>query len=537
LILLDFFCLKKLPFELNNSKSKYMPNKLIDMNKIRQVLRLYAAGKGTKTISSVLNISRNTVKKYLRISQQSSLSFEELLSLDDADLFGVFQEKKEELPAVTINTRYDTLQSLLPEYCKRLKKRGVTRQMLHAEYLLAHPDGYGRSRFGTFIQAYQASSTPIMHLEHKAGDKMYIDYAGDKLSIIDSESGEILSVEVFVAILPCSQLTYVEAVMSQRKEDLIKACENALLFYGGTPLAIVPDNLKAAVKRSSRYEAELNDDFASFASHYGCTVMPARAYKPRDMALVEGAVKLIYRSIYPTLEERKFFDLLSLNIAIRIALELHNNAPMVGRTYSRRQQYEDIERDCMGRLNPVRFALKQRLTATVMKNGHIRVDKHYYSVPYKYIGKQVKVLYNDSVVEVYFRYVRLASHTRSYKPFHYTTDKEHLASNHRFATEWTPEGFIAQARTIHPDVEAYIRGVLEEKTHPEQAYKSCKGILSFAARVGEKRLINACRWGMAYGLYNYPAIEKILKNRQDELPLEEDKQEQKTAPSHENIRG
>lgn len=252
---------------------------------------------------------------------------------------------------------------------------------------------------------------------------MFIDYAGDKLSIINQESGEVVPVEVFVAILPCSQLTYVEAVMSQRKEDLIRGCEDALLFYGGTPLAIVPDNLKAAVKRSSRYEAELNDDFAAFAEHYGCTVIPARAYKPRDKALVEGAVKLIYRSIYPKLEGRDYYDLEALNAAIRVGLELHNNAKLTGRNYSRREQYEEIERECMRALNPIRFELKQRHVATVMKNGHIRVENHYYSVPCKHIGKRVSVLYNTHTIEVYFHYERIALHTRSYKAYGYTTNE------------------------------------------------------------------------------------------------------------------
>lgn len=277
------FCL------LKTDKKEYA-QQIFKYEQIRQVLRCYASGKGTKTISSMLNVSRNTVKKYLQIYQKSQLDLDKVLSLDDASLFSLFQEK--EKPPVP-NARYEVLRSLLPEYCKRLKKKGVS-QMLHKEYLCQHPDGYACSRFGTFIQQYLDCSRPVMHLEHKAGDKMFIDYAGDKQSIVNRDTGEILPVEIFVAILPCSQLTYVEAVMSQRKEDLIHACENSLLFYGGTPLAIVPDNLKAAVKRSSRYEAELNDDFAAFAEHYGCTVIPARAYKPRDKALVEGAVKLIY---------------------------------------------------------------------------------------------------------------------------------------------------------------------------------------------------------------------------------------------------
>ena len=169
---------------------------------------------------------------------------------------------------------------------------------------------------------------------------MFIAFAGDKLSIIDLDTGEIIPVEVFVAILPCSQLTYVEAVMSQKKEDLICASENALLYYQGAPSAIIPDNLKSAVTKSSKYEAILNEDFAAFAEHYGCTVIPARAYKPRDKALVEGAVKLIYRSIYPKIQGREFYDLDSLNAAIRVALELHNNTPLTDRKYSRREQFE-----------------------------------------------------------------------------------------------------------------------------------------------------------------------------------------------------
>lgn len=514
-----------------------MPNQAISMNKIRQVLRCYASGNGTKSISSMLSISRNTVKKYLHIYQKSGLSFDEVLSLDDSSLYTLFQykNKSEEEPP----ERYKELQPLLADYAKRLKKRGVTRQTLFEEYHKSHPDGYARSRFCTHLQAYIALSHPIARLEHKAGDKMYIDYAGDKLSIIDRRTGEILPVEVFVAILPCSQLTYVEAVMTQRKEDLIRACEGALLFYGGTPSAIVPDNLKAAVTKPSRYEAILNDDFEAFAQHYGCAVIPARVRKPRDKALVEGAVKLIYRSIYTRLEGREFYDLACLNAAIGVALEMHNNALMSGRTYSRRDQFEEIERDCLGALNPIRFELKERHRATVQKNGYIRLEKHYYSVPWQHIGKKVNILYTASTVDIYLKYDKIASHPRSYRPFGYTHNPEHLASSQKIITDWNPEKFLSHAASIHKDVENYIRQVIEAKSHPEQAYKSCRGILSFVSKVGTKRLINACRWASSYGLYNYPAIVKILENRQDELPLEEDDPQGGSPymPSHQNIRG
>ena len=325
------------------------------MSKIRQILRSYAQGKGTKSISSVLGISRNTIKKYLRDFQRLSISYEEALSLSDSELYRLFHGEKEN-EKVSSNKRLEVLEELLPDYCKRLKKKGVTRHILHAEYLQLHPDGYSQSRFKDFIRLYLDRSRPIMHLDHKAGDKMYIDFAGNKREIVDAETGELQSVEIFVAILPCSQLTYVEAVRSQKKEDLIKSTENALLYFEGVPEVIVPDNLKSAVTKSSKYEAQLNEDFASFAEHYGCSVIPARAYKPRDKALVEGAVKLIYRSIYTKLDDRIFHDLTTINAAIRVALEMRNNALFSGRDYSRREQFEDIRKEQLARSksNPLR---------------------------------------------------------------------------------------------------------------------------------------------------------------------------------------
>ena len=410
---------------------------------------------------------------------------------------------------------------------------------LFKEYHAEYPDGFRLSSFKRAVRQYKFHIKVVGHVEHYAADQMYIDFAGDRLEVVDEMTGETKKAEVFVAILPFSHYTYCEAVWSQRKEDLIKACENAMQYFEGVPAAIVPDNLKAAVTRSDRNEPAINDDFAAFAEHYGCTVIPARAYKPRDKALVEGAVKLIYRSIYPKIQEREFYDLDSLNAAIRVALELHNNAPLTGRKCSRREQFEEVERDSLRKLNPIRFELKQRYRATVMKNGHVRLgeDAYYYSVPCRYIGKKVILLYSSREVCIYCGYELIASHIRNRARCRYTTLEEHLASHHRYITEWNPDKFIREAAAIHPDVEAYIRQVMEEKKHPEQAYKSCQDILSFARRVGNTRLTNACRWATSYGLYNYPIIERILNNRQDEFPLEDSAGQEKEMPSHGNIRG
>jgi transposase len=291
-------------------------------------------------------------------------------------------------------------------------------------------------------------------MDHKAGDKLYVDFAGDKLSIIDKQTGEIQHVEVFVAILGASQLTYVEAVMSQQKEDFIGACEGAMLYYGGVPAAIVPDNLKSAVTKSSKYEPVLNESFADFAQHYSTTILPARAYKPRDKALVENAVRIMYTRIYTKIRGNNYFTLEELNAAIRIALEEHNSLLLTGRNYSRRQQFEEVERSALAPLPPLRYELRKELFVTVMKNGHVSLnaDKHYYSVPYRFIGKKVKLMYSRSIVEIYYHYERIAIHQRLKSPYNYTTDKEHLASAHRFVTDWTPERFLSWAGKIHEDV-------------------------------------------------------------------------------------
>lgn len=349
-------------------KSEAMPNRIISMNKIRQVLRCHAAGYGSRSISVMLSLSRTTVRKYLLSFLRSRKDVEDVLSLDEKSLYALFHEKVPE-KAVEPSVRARQLESLLPDYMKRLKRRHQTREMLFREYCAACPDGYSRSHFYYKLQNYIIQHSPVGHIEHKAGDKMYVDYAGDRLWITDPDSGGRHPVEVFVAILPCSQLTYVEAVRSQRKEDFIRACENALLFFGGAPLAIVPDNLKVAVSRPGRWESEINRDFAMFAEHYGCAVVPARVRRPRDKALVESAVKLIYRSIYPRVRQHAHHTVEELNRSIMVALEVHNNALMYGRTTSRREQYEDLERECMRPLNPHRFEMRRHSVSTVSRRA------------------------------------------------------------------------------------------------------------------------------------------------------------------------
>jgi Transposase and inactivated derivatives len=512
-----------------------MANQPISMMKLRQVLRLYSEGKSKLSIATQTGISRNTIKKYIREYESSGLSFEQINTLSDKGLEDLYIRVEQQ----PMNERLKMLFSLFPAMDKELKRKGVTRQLLWERYKTEYPDGVGRSQFNHYFSRWKQQVNPSMHIEHKAGDKLYIDFAGNKLHVIDEQSGELKAVEVFVAILGASQLTYVEAVVSQQKEELIMACENALHYMGGVPAAIVPDNLKSAVTKSSKYEPVINEAFADFAEHYGVSVLPARAYHPRDKALVENAVRIIYSRIYVAVNKQSYTSIKQLNEAIRIALEDHNNAHLRGRNYSRRQQFNEVELSALKPLPALRYEMKKVQYATTAKNGHVVLssDKHYYSVPYQLIGKKVKLLYSKHTVEIYYNYERIALHERVRSPYQYTTDKNHLASTHRFVSEWTPERFISWAAAIDEDVRLYILKVLDRKQHPEQAYKACVGILGFAKKVGQQRLIKACRRALGYGVYNYKIIQKILERQ---LDLHEDINEEDTPssmPSHDNIRG
>lgn len=511
-----------------------MANKTILMNKIRQILHSFTQGRSKVQISKQTGASRNTVKKYILKFLSEKMTYDVLSSMSDTELEVLFGSV--DIPDK--GPRYEQLQSMLADLEKRFKKRGVTIDMLWKLYLQIHPDGYGHTQFHTHFTAYIGRPKAVMHMEHKAGDKMYIDFAGEKLSITDQQTGEVLPVEVFIAILGCSQLTYVEAVPTQRREDFIGACENAMQYFGGVPAAIVPDNLKSAVTKSSKYEPTINETFADFAEHYGTAVLPARVYRPRDKSLVEGMVKIVYSRIYAQVSSHTYFTLASLNAAIREALEQLNNALFKGRDYSRRQQFEEVEREALQPLPVYRYEFKQQHIVTVMKNGHVclAVDKHYYSVPYRFIGKKVKIQYTAVRIEIYYKYEQIAAHPRHGRKYHYTTIDEHLASSHRYLSEWTPEKFIALAKAIDEEVAVYIQLVIENKQHPEQAYKSCTGILSLARKVGNQRLTMACRRAHSYGVYNYPIIVQILEKRLDAL-TDEEQQDEHEMPQHQNIRG
>ena len=503
------------------------------MSKVRKAIQQYERGKSKLFISKYLSISRNSVIKYIGIYRILGISYEGIMQRTDAELESLFISNSE----VELSPKLKKLYAFFPYMERQLKKTGVTKISMWEEYIEQHPEGYRSSQFCEHYTRWGKKVSPLMHMTHKVGDKMYVDYAGKTLEVVDEDTGEIQEVQFFVAILGASQYTYAEASMSQKKADFIASIENSLHYFKGVPAAIVPDNLRSAVTRSDRFEPTINETLLDFAEHYQTTVLPARAYKPRDKSLAEGAVKILYQRIYPRLRQETFYSIKSLNKRIWELLEEHNNKKLTGRPFSRLQLFEEDEKNKLGALPIERFEIRHQAFATVLRNSHVMLakDKHYYSVPFQYIRKKVKFLYTSTTVEIYHKYNRIAVHKRNLRAYYYTTLTEHLASTHQFLTQWSPQGFIDRAAAIDASVEELVVKILEHKQHPEQAYKSCMGVLSLEKKVGTNRLANACKRALEHGIHNYRILQTILEKGLDRMDQQDHQTDQ--LPEHNNIRG
>lgn len=511
-----------------------MSQRRISMKKIREIMRLHEQSKlSQRQISQALGMSRPVVSDYIIKIKAMGLTFIDIENMPDETLLSILQGNK-----TPDNKRHEILQNQFLHFTQELKRLGVTRQTLWEEYIEENPGGYSYSQFCYHFQVWQNMSEITMHIEHKAGDKLFVDFAGKKLSITDRATGEIKEVEVFVAILGASQLVYVEASMSQKKEEWIRLNENALRYIGGVPQAIVPDCLKSAVTKTDRYEPDINPEYLDFARHYGTTILPARPAKPKDKALVEGAVRISYSWIYAKLRDRIFFSLEELNTAIMELLAAFNARTMQRPGVSRRELFDSIEKSELQPLPADRYELKKFKSLKVQFNYHIYLsdDSHYYSVPYRYKGRKVDVLFTERAVEVYCSNVRISSHFRNKRKNGYTTERVHMPESHKWEDNWNPEKLIDMAKGKGDAVVTVIETVLSSRQHPEQSYKTCLGIIALAKDYSDLRLNLACERAIYYENCTYKMIKNILINNMDQAS-EEDKDTDFTIPEHDNIRG
>ena len=508
-----------------------MANKGLSMRKVREVLRLHhVAGLSGRAIARSLKVSPATATKYISRAEEQGLGWPLPESLDDAALERLIVPGGPPVPTERVYAHPDWT-----VVHRELRRKGVTLALLWQEYKAAHPEGMQYSWFCKLYRAWTAKLDVVMRQEHRAGERMFVDYAGQTVPVVDRDTGELREAQVFVAVLGASNYTYAEATWTQTLPDWIASHVRAFSFYGGSTELLIPDNLRSAVSRAHRYEPDTNPTYHDLACHYGVAVLPARVKKPRDKAKAEVGVQVVERWVLAALRHRTFFSLAELNTAIAKLLERLNARPFRKLPGSRRSLFEQIERPALRPLPAQRYVFAEWKKARVNIDYHVEIDRHYYSVPHALVGRQVDVRLTVTTVECLYRGQRVASHVRSPLKGRHTTADEHMPEKHRKMGKWSPERFIRWATTIGPDTAALIGNVLRSRRHPQQAFRSCLGILRLAESHGEDRLEAAAGKAVAIGTNSYRSVESILTHRLDERPGE---QIELAIPiEHANIRG
>jgi len=509
-----------------------MAGKPKPMRQIKQLIRLHQQGKGVKFLARTLDMSKNTVKEYLARIRQTGFDMEYLLSLEDPEL-----ERKLHAgnPAYS-DRRFDWLKDKLDYYGSELERKGVTRMLLWEEYLQGQPNGYKYTQFCYHLNQHLRSAKPSLVLNHLPADKLYIDFAGKTVSYIDPQSGEEIVCQLFVACLPYSDYGFVIAVPSQKTEDFIYALAQCLQFLGGVPAALVPDNLKSAVTKACRYEPGISEALEQLANHYQTSVIPARVAKPQDKALVENHVRLIYQRILAPLRNQVFFSLHELNQALFDRNRRLNQTRMQQKNHTREEKFLAAEKALLKGLPATPFELEYHHTATVQKNNHVLLtqDKHYYSVPYTHIGQKATIIYTRSLVSIFVKGQKVATHRRDRSTNGYSTLKEHLCSHHQHYLSRSPQYYQQRAQALSDTFHQLITLVFTRPAHPEQWYKTCDGLFRLQRRYDPDCFEKACSLAIAHQQYSYRFVSRLLENP---LLLTDDPQPAAPLPRHDNVRG
>jgi transposase len=498
---------------------------------MRSILRLtYDQGLTIRAVSERLKLSKTTVSTYVLRAREAGLCSWPLPPGydDDAALEQLLFRRVGRPPQ-------DLREPDWPVVAREIKRKGVTLTLLWQEYRASHPGGYGYTWFCDRFGAFQKSTHASFRNRHEAGGVMQTDYAGHTVPLIDPSTEEIRQAQIFVAVLGASSLTFVMASLSQKLPDWIEGQVQALDYFGGVTRAIVCDNLKAGVAKALWFEPTLNQTFAAMADHYDTTILPTRSRRPRDKGKVEGAVLIVERWILARLRNRRFFTLADLNAAIAVLLEDLNNRPMrhVGR--SRRALFEEIERSALAPLPADRFEYAEWKRAKVHPDYHVEVDKTFYSVPHRLIGRQVDVRLTHRVVELFHDHQRVASHVRRSQRRGHVTVSEHMPKAHQRYANMTPASLIGKADQIGVNAAILVERLMRDRPHPEQGYRSAMGVLSLARRYERERVEASCERALIINAVSYSSVAAILKSGLDRIrPATEPA---RPTPAHTNIRG
>ena len=499
------------------------------MRRIRETLRLHLqAGLSYNEVARVLKISKSAVGKYVLLARVAGVDWVGADVLSDEAL-----EARLYRPPVPRSSH-----QLAPDFGlihQELKRAGVTLMLLWEEYATANPLAYKYTSFCIKYRAFAATQQRSMRQVHIAGEKLFVDYAGSTVPIVDAATGEITQARIFVATLGASNYTYACATPRQTTADWISAQVLALEFIGGTPKLIVPDQTRSLIKTPDRYDPEPNRTYEEFARHYGCAVLAARPAHPRDKPKVEGSVLLVQRWILARLRNRRFFSLVELNTAIAELLVDLNQRPFKKLPGCRRSAFELLDAPALRPLPAARFVISRWKTAKVNIDYHVEFDGHYYSVPHRLVGARIDVRVTGALLECFASNQRVAGHAVSPVRGGFTTTAEHMPASHRAHLEWTPAKLITWGQRIGVSTAAVVTWQLEHRPHPEQGYRACLGLLALVRRYSGERLEAACTRAMAIRAPNLRSVTNILKcglDRQTTLLAAAN-----PVIEHENVRG
>jgi transposase len=504
------------------------------MRKIKEILRLhYDLGLRQDQIARSCQIGQATVHRYLERFAATGVNWPLSADWDNARLEQRLFANRGGRPTGPMNRPAPDFIALQSELRKHPH---LTLQLLWEEYRAQQPGGYGYSRFCDLYRRWQETQDVVLRQEHRAGEKLFVDWAGAKIPLGTREPGAVESASVFVAVLGASNYTFAYATASQDLWNWIDAHIRAFEFFEGVPQLVVPDNPRTGVARACRYEPDLNRTYHEMAQHYGVAVLPARPYKPRDKAKVEVGVQVVERWILAALRHQRFFSVAAVNEAIAALLTRLNHRRFRKREGTRASLFADLDRPALQPLPGERYQISEWKSVRANLDYHVEIDRHYYSVPYQLTGQLLEARFTATTVEIFHRSVRVASHARSSAAYRYTTQSEHRPKSHQAHLEWTPSRLIHWAASVGPATAQVVEAILNTRPHPEMGYRSCLGILRLAKTYSAERLEAASRRALELQAFSYQSLRSILKNSLDRqvLPAPE---ENSSGPLHENVRG
>lgn len=505
-----------------------MAQERLTMRKIREIIRLkYEAGLSARAIARACNISNSTVGEYLRRAKSAGIDWP-LPPITEDELYQkLFPERVGSLEKSKPLPNWE-------EVRKELRQKGVTLRLLWTEYKEKYPDGYQYSQYCEYYQRWKKSHTePSIRHEHIGGEQMQVDYAGVKIPIHHPENGEIWEASVFVAVLPASNYTYAEAQSSENQCNWNQGHVRAFEFFGGVVKIVVPDNLKTGVKKPNYYEPDINPAYQALAEHYQFAVLPARVRKPKDKGKVENGVQNVERWVIAPLRKRTFFSLHEANEAIREQLVELNQKEMQRIGRSRRQEFEEIDRPNLRPLPEKKYEYREIKIARVHVDYHVEFDQHLYSVPHHLIHQEVEIHATEHRVEIFHRGESVSIHPRNFRKGRFSTLRAHMPANHQFVGEMNEQRLKRWAANIGPQTAALVNASLRSRPFPEQAFRSCLGILNLAKKYSTAMMERACQSALEVNEFSYRAIKDELEwlKKQAPSPIPE------TLPGHNNIRG